>query len=268
MTDMINHPAHYCEGRKFEPIDVIDDWGLNYRLGCALKYIARAGRKDPSKAREDLQKCAWYIEREIASLDAPSGSYVPDEEGVYDEILTYYGQSVDLDEAWPETERLRVYELARELGVTNEVIFDATDELGISVRSHSSALRGRQIEEVRQAVIEKQVPFDLDNDVPVFNLSGFRPVRTEASVFLDKATDRVTDAEDEDWADFWDSDDDYMWDPSLGPVELTEEEISAIISGKDLSQFEDGEIVSTINRRGLIIGVKKDGSTVILSDGQ
>ena len=68
MTDMIN-PLHYRGDRKFEPIEVIEDWGLNYRLGNALKYIARNGRKPGEDPREGLKKAIWYLEREIASLD-------------------------------------------------------------------------------------------------------------------------------------------------------------------------------------------------------
>ena len=44
MTDMIN-PNHYRGDRQYEPIAVIEDWGLNYRLGNAVKYISRNGRK-------------------------------------------------------------------------------------------------------------------------------------------------------------------------------------------------------------------------------
>ena len=67
----------------------------------------------------------------------------------------------------------------------------------------------------------------------------------------------------------WDSDDDYMWDPSLGPVELSSEEIKEILSKKDLNQFEDDEIVSTVERRGLIIGFRKDGTSCLLGrDGK
>ena len=57
-----------------------------------------------------------------------------------------------------------------------------------------------------------------------------------------------------------------MWDPCLGPVELTEEEIKATLKTKDLEKFQEDEIVSTFDRRGLIIGVKKDGSTCLLGD--
>lgn len=70
--DPIDRPAHYAAGRKYEPIDVISDWQLNYRLGNALKYISRAGRKDPAKTIEDLKKAAWYINREISELQQSS----------------------------------------------------------------------------------------------------------------------------------------------------------------------------------------------------
>lgn len=43
--DVVKSPKHYTEGRRFEPKDVIRDWRLNFNLGSALKYIARAGRK-------------------------------------------------------------------------------------------------------------------------------------------------------------------------------------------------------------------------------
>lgn len=74
----------------------------------------------------------------------------------------------------------------------------------------------------------------------------------------------VADVDDQP-LDNWDWDDDYMWDPSLGPVEITEEEINQILSKKDLEQFEEDEIVSTVERRGLIIGFKKDGSSCLLN---
>lgn len=68
--DPVNHPPHYVFG-KFEVIDVIEDWGLGFSLGNAVKYIARAGRKDPERTLEDLQKARWYLEREIARLEQP-----------------------------------------------------------------------------------------------------------------------------------------------------------------------------------------------------
>ena len=58
----VNHPSHYNVG-KIEVIDAIEDWGLNFSLGNAVKYIARADHK--GKPIEDLEKARWYIEREI-----------------------------------------------------------------------------------------------------------------------------------------------------------------------------------------------------------
>lgn len=64
--DPVSNPSHYTEGRKYEPIDVIEDWELGFCTGNALKYISRAGRKD--NAIQDLEKAKWYVEREIKKL--------------------------------------------------------------------------------------------------------------------------------------------------------------------------------------------------------
>lgn len=69
MNDIVNHPSHYTDG-KIEVIDFIEDKGLNFHRGNAVKYIARAGKKNPEKEIEDLQKAAWYINREIKRLEA------------------------------------------------------------------------------------------------------------------------------------------------------------------------------------------------------
>lgn len=64
----VKSPIHYTEGRKYAPKDVIRDWGLNFNLGSALKYIARAGRKgDPV---EDLEKAREYLAFEVEALKA------------------------------------------------------------------------------------------------------------------------------------------------------------------------------------------------------
>ena len=67
MNDIINHPSHYTDG-KIEVIEFIEDKNLNYHRGNAIKYICRAGKKDPQKEIEDLQKAIWYINREIKNL--------------------------------------------------------------------------------------------------------------------------------------------------------------------------------------------------------
>jgi len=60
----INHPTHYSPG-TYEVINVIEAWDLDFHLGNAVKYIARAGKKDPDKTIEDLQKAIWYIQRTV-----------------------------------------------------------------------------------------------------------------------------------------------------------------------------------------------------------
>ena len=63
MTDLVNHPSHYTQTPKgIEAIDVTENF--NFNLGNALKYIIRADHK--GKPLEDLQKAAWYVNREIA----------------------------------------------------------------------------------------------------------------------------------------------------------------------------------------------------------
>ena len=188
----IDHPSHYTEGRKFETIEVIEDWDLGFRLGNALKYISRAGRKDPSKTVEDLRKAVFYIEREISSLEP---SEVPFEL-VYEEVVEYL--------ATPEAD---------------------VDDQALEY-------------------------WDTDDSYM------FEP--------------NVTAATEQDWEDFW-IDDNISNDGYDDPmencwVEVTEDEIFDVISRKDLDQFSEDEIVSTIFKRGLVIGVKKDGSTCLLGE--
>lgn len=167
MTDMIN-PSHYRGDRQFEPIAVIEDWQLNYRLGNALKYISRNGRKPGEDPREGLRKAIWYLEREIQSLDQPS-QYEPPSSVQYEDVLRYYGETVDEQEAWP----------------------------------------------------------------------------------FEETPDYVTG-----------------WDDSLGPIEISNEEISNLLARKALDQFHDDEIVSTVERRGMVIGFKKDGTSCVLKNGR
>ena len=47
---------------------VINKFNLNFNRGNVLKYIIRAGKKDPSKELEDLEKARQYVEFEIARL--------------------------------------------------------------------------------------------------------------------------------------------------------------------------------------------------------
>jgi hypothetical protein len=60
----INHPSHYnANGSGVEAIDVLE-W-MNFNIGNAVKYLWRCdeGKDDPIT---NLEKAAWYINREIA----------------------------------------------------------------------------------------------------------------------------------------------------------------------------------------------------------
>jgi hypothetical protein len=60
----VNNPSHY-KGKSLEAINVIEDFDLNYNLGNAIKYILRAGKKENSSKKEDLEKAMWYLKREL-----------------------------------------------------------------------------------------------------------------------------------------------------------------------------------------------------------
>ena len=61
-ASMVDHPKHY-NMHSIEPIDVIEDWGLNFNLGSVVKYIARSDYK--GAPIEDLEKAVWYLRREV-----------------------------------------------------------------------------------------------------------------------------------------------------------------------------------------------------------
>ena len=68
-NDPVNHPSHYTDG-KIEVIDFIEDKKLGFHLGNSVKYIARAGKKDPSKEIEDLEKQDKDLKIERDSIDS------------------------------------------------------------------------------------------------------------------------------------------------------------------------------------------------------
>jgi hypothetical protein len=60
----VDHPEHYGgKDNPYEAIKVIEDWGLGFCLGNAVKYISRAGKKEGATKADDLQKAAWYVDR-------------------------------------------------------------------------------------------------------------------------------------------------------------------------------------------------------------
>ena len=65
LASKVNHPPHYNTG-KIEVIDAIEDWGLGFHLGNAVKYIARAKYKGNEK--EDIEKAVWYLRRYLEKV--------------------------------------------------------------------------------------------------------------------------------------------------------------------------------------------------------
>ena len=68
--ESVDHPDHYWgESNVYEAIKVIDAWELGFALGNTVKYISRAGKKDPNKELEDLKKALWYLQHHINQLE-------------------------------------------------------------------------------------------------------------------------------------------------------------------------------------------------------
>lgn len=73
-----NHPAHYGGAdNPYETIKVLANWLTDeqmtgFCIGNAIKYVSRAGKKDPTKALEDLKKAQWYLDYEATRKDTLS----------------------------------------------------------------------------------------------------------------------------------------------------------------------------------------------------
>lgn len=64
--DAVHNPKHYVGG--IQPKDFIRANDLNFNRGNAIKYVTRAGKKDPNKEIEDLEKAKQYLQFEIDYL--------------------------------------------------------------------------------------------------------------------------------------------------------------------------------------------------------
>ena len=63
--NLVDHPEHYNQGR-YETIDVIEDWDLDFNCGNAVKYISRHMHK--GTAIRDIEKAIWYLKRRLDTL--------------------------------------------------------------------------------------------------------------------------------------------------------------------------------------------------------
>ena len=70
LSELVDHPDHYGgKENSYEAIKVIDAWGLGFHLGNVIKYISRAGKKDPKTLIQDLKKASWYLRKYIEKLE-------------------------------------------------------------------------------------------------------------------------------------------------------------------------------------------------------
>ena len=70
--EMVNHPDHYGgKNSVYEVVKVCEAWDLDKDayLFNVVKYIARAGKKNPDKEIEDLKKAMFYLDRKIKNLE-------------------------------------------------------------------------------------------------------------------------------------------------------------------------------------------------------
>lgn len=72
----VNHPAHYNTG-KIEVIEYLEDKDFGLHLANVVKYVSRAGKKNPATEIEDLEKAQWYLERRIEILKARKEGRAP-----------------------------------------------------------------------------------------------------------------------------------------------------------------------------------------------
>jgi len=67
-------PDHYKLPNGLQVIDLIEDWGLGFHAGNALKYMMRAGKKDGNSAEQDIDKAIWYLQRLVEKGINPKSS--------------------------------------------------------------------------------------------------------------------------------------------------------------------------------------------------
>lgn len=139
----IDHPEYYKAG-GIEAIDVIEDWKLDFCLGNAIKYIARAGKKSDD-IKTDLEKAAWYIKRHWDGVK--NGKIQP----IAAQVHTKYDVE-DVCEAW---------------GITDDTLFFVMENL------YSLAVPNKSDDSTYESNIE--MAYACLNDYIKYNLELWKP---------------------------------------------------------------------------------------------
>ena len=124
VSESIN-PSYYRQ--RVEVIDFVESYSLNFHRGNAVKYIARAGKKDPGKEVEDLRKAVWYLNREITRLtgENPNAALIS-------EVIEEVERAVDkarLDNEFDNTE-------GKWFIVEGDFLADLNDEIDVVRRKY------------------------------------------------------------------------------------------------------------------------------------
>lgn len=67
---------HYDNGKDYDLIDVISDYGLNFNRGNIVKYVCRAGKK--GSEIQDLEKAMDYLSRELETIREEQNEWIQD----------------------------------------------------------------------------------------------------------------------------------------------------------------------------------------------
>lgn len=95
--EQVNHPQHYnAREDGLECIDIIRHYVFD--IGCAIKYLWRAGQKDGNSERQDLEKALWYVNDQLyagTELDQFAGMMRDDDPGdIQDRVLHQTGRHI------------------------------------------------------------------------------------------------------------------------------------------------------------------------------
>lgn len=72
--DAVERPLHYIGHNGIEAIDVIEGFELDFKIGNAVTYLLRAGKKGNADDHvRDLEKAQRYISRRIKQLKGEKG---------------------------------------------------------------------------------------------------------------------------------------------------------------------------------------------------
>ena len=87
-------PPYHVLGQMIHSIDVVEAWGLNYHLSCALNCISLSGPKnfEETDLETNLNEALWYLDRFLML-------YV-EEIPEHNIVTTYTIEALDIAKDW------------------------------------------------------------------------------------------------------------------------------------------------------------------------